>query len=145
MNLTLYVDALRHDLAVAAAASGDDARDLAERLTAPLESAVRLALLDALSTAADEITRDLAPGSVELRLRAREPSFVVTPPPAESSFDDQEPATAAGPAVAPPVPPALPEGEDDATADEDAEETDEALDHGEREELGAALLARLAA
>ena len=98
MNLTPYVDALRHDLAVAAAASGDDARDLAERLTAPLESAVRLALLDALSTAADEITRDLAPGSVELRLHAREPSFVVTPPPAESSFDDQEPVPAAGPA-----------------------------------------------
>jgi hypothetical protein len=114
MNLTPYVDALRRELAVAAAAGGDDAQALAERLTAPLESAVRLALLDALSAAADEITRDLAPGSVELRLRAREPSFVVTPPPAESSFDDQEPAIAAGPAVAPPVPPALPEGEDDA-------------------------------
>ena len=114
MNLTPYVDALRRELAVAAAAGGDDAQALAERLTAPLESAVRLALLDALSAAADEITRDLAPGSVELRLRAREPSFVVTPPPAESSFDDQEPASAAGPAVAPPAPPALPEGEDDA-------------------------------
>ena len=36
-------------------------------------------LLDALSAAADEITRDLAPGSVELRLRAGEPEFVVTP------------------------------------------------------------------
>ena len=62
---------------------GEDARALAERLTAPLESALRLALLDALSAAADEITRDLAPGSVHLRLRGREPSFVVTPPPAE--------------------------------------------------------------
>jgi len=117
MNLTPYVDALRHELAVAAAAGGDDARALAERLTAPLESAVRLTLLDALSAAADEITRDLAPGSVELRLRAREPSFVVTPPPAELSFDDQEPVAAAGTAVAPPVPPdpkIPPEGEDDA-------------------------------
>jgi len=111
MNLTSYVDALRRDLAVAAAAGGDDARALAERLTAPLESAVRLVLLDALSAAADEITRDLAPGSVELRLRAREPSFVVTPPPAESSFDDQEPA---GVPTARPVPPGPPEGEDDA-------------------------------
>ena len=116
MNLTPYVDALRHDLAVAAAASGDDARDLAERLTAPLESAVRLALLDALSAAADEITRDLAPGSVELRLRAREPSFVVTPPPAESSFDDQEPAPPAGAATptVPLGPKGAPDGEDDA-------------------------------
>lgn len=111
MNLTPYVDALRRDLAVAAAAGGDDARALAERLTAPLESAVRLVLLDALSAAADEITSDLAPGSVELRLRAREPSFVVTPPPAESSFDDQEPAEVP---VTWPVPPGPPEGEDDA-------------------------------
>ena len=42
-----------------------------------------MTLLDALSAAADEITRDLAPGSVELRLRGRDPDFVVTPPPAE--------------------------------------------------------------
>ncbi|MDQ6637304.1 MAG: hypothetical protein M3Y62_05880 [Candidatus Dormibacteraeota bacterium] len=86
MDLTPYVESLRHDLAVAAEAGGEDARALAERLTAPLESAVRLTLLDALSTAADEITRDLAPGSVELRLRGREPSFVVTQPPAENPF-----------------------------------------------------------
>ena len=31
----------------------------------------------------DEITRDLAPGSVQVRLRGREPAFVVTAPPAE--------------------------------------------------------------
>jgi hypothetical protein len=49
---------------VAAEAGGKDARALAERLTGPLESAVRLALLDALSAAADEITRDLAPRPV---------------------------------------------------------------------------------
>ena len=69
MDLTPYVSNLRHELAVAADAGGDDARALAERLTAPLESAVRLVLLDALSTAAAEITRDLAPGSVDLFLR----------------------------------------------------------------------------
>lgn len=83
MNLDPYVSALQHDLAAAAEAAGPDARALAERLTAPLDSAVRLALLDALSAAAGEITRDLAPGSVDLRLRGREPSFVVTPPPGE--------------------------------------------------------------
>jgi hypothetical protein len=87
MELTTYVHRVRHELAVAAEAGGEDARVLAERLTAPLESAIRLTLLDALSAAADEITRDLAPGSVELRLRGGEPSFVVTPPPAEQSFD----------------------------------------------------------
>jgi hypothetical protein len=90
MDLTPYVDGLRHELALAAEAGGPDAQALAERLTAPLDSAVRLTLLDALSAAASEITRDLAPGSVDLRLRGREPSFVVTPAPAESSFAEPD-------------------------------------------------------
>ncbi|GIF74014.1 toxin-antitoxin system HicB family antitoxin [Asanoa siamensis] len=77
MDLTPYVDKLREELAVAAEAGGEEARALAERLTAPLDSAVRLAFLEALSAAADEITRDLAPGSVDLRLRGRDPQFVV--------------------------------------------------------------------
>ena len=90
MDLTPYVETLRRELAVAADAGGEDARALAERLTAPLESATRLMLLDALSAAADEITRELAPGSVELRLRAGEPDFVVaTAPVAEP--DDSAP------------------------------------------------------
>lgn len=94
MDLTQYVDALRHELAVAADAGGPDARAMAERLAAPLESAVRLTLLDALSEAAREITRDLAPGSVDLRLRGREPSFIVTPPPAEPAYDEPGTPTA---------------------------------------------------
>ena len=96
MDLTQYVENLRRELAVAADAGGEDARALAERLTAPLESAIRLMLLDALSAAADEITRELAPGSVELRLRSGEPDFVVTPAPAdepvEPAPDDAAPA-----------------------------------------------------
>jgi len=110
MDLTPYVSDLRQELAVAADAGGDDARALAERLTAPLESAARLVLLDALSAAAAEITRDLAPGSVDLRLRGREPSFVVTPPPAEQPFDEP------GPPAADVQPPALPEGEEGTAA-----------------------------
>jgi hypothetical protein len=110
MDLTSHVETLRHELAVAADAGGDDARALAERLTAPLESAARLVLLDALSEAAAEITRDLAPGSVDLRLRGREPSFVVTPPPAEHPFEEP------GPPAADVPPPPAPEGEEGATA-----------------------------
>lgn len=87
MDLRPYVDTLRHELAVAAEAGGEPARALAERLTAPLESAARLVLLEVLSAAAAEITRDLAPGSVDVRLRGRDPSFVVTPPPSDESFD----------------------------------------------------------
>ncbi len=84
MDLTPYVGRLRSELAIAAEAGGEDARALAERLTAPLDAATRLTLLNVLSAAADEITRDLAPGSVELRLRGGDPDFVVTPPPAEA-------------------------------------------------------------
>ena len=83
MNLTSYVNNLGREFATLAEAGGDEARALVERLTGPLESAIRMTLLDALSAAADEITRDLAPGSVELRLRGRDPNFVVTAPPAE--------------------------------------------------------------
>jgi hypothetical protein len=97
MDLTPYVSNLRSELAVAAETGGPQARDLAERLTAPLESAVRLTLLDALTTAADEITRDLAPGSVELRLRGREPSFVVTTPPTYAEAEPQPAAPAPAP------------------------------------------------
>ena len=81
MDLTPYVDTIRRDLAVAAEAGGDEARELAERLTAPLESAIRLTMLNVLSAAMDEITRELAPGSVDVRLRGLDPDFVVTPPP----------------------------------------------------------------
>jgi hypothetical protein len=97
MDLSPYVEGLRRELSVAAEAGGDDARALAERLTAPLESAVRLMLLEALSAAADEVTRELAPGSVELRLRAGDPEFAVTPPPAEEPVDPVEPASASAP------------------------------------------------
>ncbi|MFY4717465.1 toxin-antitoxin system HicB family antitoxin [Streptomyces sp. LaBMicrA B280] len=80
MDLTPYVDNLRRELSVAAEAGGEDARELAERLTAPLESAARLTMLNVLSAAMDEITRDLAPGSVDVRLRGLDPDFVVTLP-----------------------------------------------------------------
>jgi hypothetical protein len=83
MELERYVNHLQEQLDVAAAAGGEEARALAERLTAPLDAAVRLTLLDALSAAASEITRELAPGSVDLRLRGGEPEFVVSAPSAE--------------------------------------------------------------
>jgi hypothetical protein len=83
MDLTGYVNSLGREFATLAEAGGEESRALVERLTGSLESAIRMTLLDALSAAADEITRDLAPGSVELRLRGREPNFVVTSPPSE--------------------------------------------------------------
>ncbi|MEV7341455.1 hypothetical protein [Streptomyces sp. NPDC093544] len=93
MDLTPYVDTLRRELAVAAEAGGDEARELAERLTAPLESATRLIMLNVLSAATDEITRELAPGSVDVRLRGLDPDFVVTLPPTDGAAP-AEPAEA---------------------------------------------------
>jgi uncharacterized protein (DUF1778 family) len=80
MQLNPYVEAVQRQLAAAAETGGDEARALAAQLAAALESAVRLALQDALASAVSEITCELAPGSVELRLRGRDPEFVVTPP-----------------------------------------------------------------
>jgi hypothetical protein len=96
VELGPYVDGLRHELLIAAEAGGEDARALAERLVAPLDSAIRLMLLEAMAAAADEITRDLAPGSVQVRLLGRNPSFVVTAPATEEAFED---TTAPRPAV----------------------------------------------
>ncbi|GAA3488500.1 MULTISPECIES: hypothetical protein [Streptomyces] len=108
MDLSPYVDTLRRELAVAAEAGGEDARVLAERLTAPLESAARLALLNVLSDAMGEVTRELAPGSVDVRLRGLDPSFVVTPAPGAPS----EPSAPS----APPAPVLPPEADDGGTA-----------------------------
>jgi hypothetical protein len=80
VDLTPYVDSLRTDLVAAAEAGGPEVREAAERLALALDPAVRLALLEALSQAADEITSALANGSVDVRLRGREPEFVVDVP-----------------------------------------------------------------
>lgn len=106
MNLGPYVEEIHRQLEVAAAAGGDEAKALAGRLAAPLDAAFRLALQDVLTAAAEEITVELAPGSVELRLRGRDPEFVVTPPPVDPTVDEpgDEDTTSAWPAT--------PEGED---------------------------------
>ncbi|MFP3992686.1 toxin-antitoxin system HicB family antitoxin [Streptomyces sp. E11-3] len=115
MDLTPYVDNLRHELAVAAEAGGEDARALAERLTSPLEAAARLALLNVLSDAMGEITLELAPGSVDVRLRGLEPDFVVTAPPSELFHERPDDA---GPqrAPTPPAPQPVPEADEGGTA-----------------------------
>ncbi|SEI41028.1 hypothetical protein SAMN04487917_101128 [Arthrobacter sp. yr096] len=87
MQLNQYVTAVQRQLDTAAEAGGPEARALSERLTATLESTVRLVLLEALSDAAREITLELAPGSVEVRLRGRDPEFVVSNPPTVNDFE----------------------------------------------------------
>ena len=91
MELGPYVTDLQRQLADAAANGAEDTRVAAERVAAGLDAAARLVLLDALSAAVGEITRDLAPGSVDLRLRGRDVEFVVTQPSPEAD-DDERPA-----------------------------------------------------
>ncbi|BCJ36499.1 hypothetical protein Athai_40020 [Actinocatenispora thailandica] len=94
MELNTYVRQL-HDQLVAVAETGDPAaRAFLDRLIVALEPAARLALLDALSAAAAEITQDLAPGSVEVRLRAGEPEFAVSTPATEQPGAGTEPPAA---------------------------------------------------
>lgn len=102
MDVTPFVENLRRALAASAAVADPETRAAVENLTTALDSAVRLTLIDALSAAADEVTRELAPGSVEVRIRSRELEFVVTPPPAADVFTSPVPPL-------PPGPPPLPE------------------------------------
>jgi hypothetical protein len=80
MQLATYVQSLRDQLIAAAEMGGTESRAVVDRLAAGLDAATRLVLLETLSAAADEITAELAPGAVELRLRGTDPAFVVTLP-----------------------------------------------------------------
>ena len=88
MELGTYVSDLQRQLVTVAANGSDDARLVAEHLAAGLDATARLVLLDVLSAAVGEITRELAPGAVDLRLRGRDVEFVVTQPRAESEPDE---------------------------------------------------------
>lgn len=100
MDLSPFLDQLRRDLAAAALPGGAEIRAAAEHLAAALDPAARIVLLDALVTAADELSA-AAGASVEVRLRGREVDLVVHTAPAA---DLPEPP-------APPLPP-----DDDSTA-----------------------------
>jgi hypothetical protein len=99
MELSPYLEALRRDLAAAAAPAGPEVASAAELLGGSLEASARLCLLEALSDAAAEITTKLTHTAVEVRLRGREAQFVVSesqPAPAvapETATTDQ-PSTA---------------------------------------------------
>lgn len=86
MDITPYVERLRQDLAQSAAAGDEQIQRAAERLTLALDPSMRLALMEALSQAAAEITTEMRSGSVDVRLAGRELEFVVAHPlPAEPS------------------------------------------------------------
>ncbi|NYF11626.1 hypothetical protein HDC94_002782 [Leifsonia sp. AK011] len=88
MELSPYVADLQRQLVESAENGSDETRAVAERLVAGLDATARLVLLEVLSAAAGEITRDLAPGSVDVRLRGRDVEFVVAAAPADAEADE---------------------------------------------------------
>ncbi|GAB2985829.1 toxin-antitoxin system HicB family antitoxin [Saccharothrix stipae] len=78
MDLSPYIAALREDLATAASAGDDNTRRTAALLSAALEPAARLALMNALSDLAAEVTAALDGPVVDVRLDGRDVQVVVT-------------------------------------------------------------------
>jgi hypothetical protein len=85
MDLDRYVSELQAQLAAAVEIGDADARALAERLSTALEAGTRLMVLGVLSDVASEITQEIAPGSVDVVLRGRDPQLVVSRPPAPNT------------------------------------------------------------
>lgn len=78
MDLTPYLSDLRDDLSTTAAAGDEQLRRAAAVLSAALEPAARLMLLNALSDLAAEVTANLPGHVVEVRLDGRDVRVVVT-------------------------------------------------------------------
>jgi hypothetical protein len=77
VDITGYVDQLRAELSSAAAMGGEEMVATADRLSSALDASLRMVLLEALSDAAAEITAVLDGTVVEVRLKGRQPQFVV--------------------------------------------------------------------
>lgn len=87
MELTQYVETVRDQVAQASALADESSQHVAQRLSASIDAALRLALIQALADAASEISADLAPGSVELRMQGANPTFAVSLPETETTTD----------------------------------------------------------
>jgi hypothetical protein len=81
MNVAAYVEALQQDLANVAGIGDEAISEAARRISAALESSLRLRLMDALGEAAAELTSQLPDGHVEVRVTGGEPELVFVPEP----------------------------------------------------------------
>lgn len=89
MDLSPYIASLREDLATAASAGDENTRRTAAALSAALEPAARLAIMNALSDLAAEVTASLDGQVVDVRLAGRDVQVVVT----GSAEPEPEPAS----------------------------------------------------
>jgi hypothetical protein len=98
MDLSEYAESLRRELNSITRFAGEDIARAAEMLSESLDSTVRLALLDVLSAAAEEITASLDGATIDVRLAGTQPEFVVnaTHGPDDVTHDATEGADEAG-------------------------------------------------
>ncbi|SFS34439.1 toxin-antitoxin system HicB family antitoxin [Saccharopolyspora flava] len=100
MDLNPYIDQLREDLTSAAAAGDDQTRQTAAVLSGAIEPAARLAIMNALSDLAAEVTTNLDGQVVDLRLDGRDLRVVVsgggTPPSTEHESEPPPPPPPSG-------------------------------------------------
>lgn len=95
MDLSPYIDQLRQDLHSAASAGDEQTRQAATVLSGAIEPAVRLAVMNALSDLAAEVTTQLDGQVVDIRLDGRDVRVVVSgghrAPPAEEEVEPPPP------------------------------------------------------
>lgn len=82
MNLVPYLDTVRSGATNAAALADEHTQQVAMSLGTALDTATRLALIHVLSDAAAQLSAELAPSSVELRMVGQDPELVVVVSPA---------------------------------------------------------------
>ncbi len=78
MDLTPYIQSLRDDLLTAASVGDEEARRAATMLASAIEPATRLAIMNALSDLAAEVTGALQDTTVDIRLDGRDVRVNVT-------------------------------------------------------------------
>jgi len=98
MDLSAYAESLRRELTSITRFAGDDIARAAEMIADTLDSSIRLALLDVLSAAAEEITASLEGATIDVRLTGTQPEFVVstTHGPADAGSEPGESGEDAG-------------------------------------------------
>ncbi|MFB9908211.1 toxin-antitoxin system HicB family antitoxin [Allokutzneria oryzae] len=109
MDLTPYIAALREDLATAASAGDEQTRRTAAVLSAALEPAARIAIMNALSDLAAQVTASQEDHVVEVRLRGREVEVVTSPVRAPRPRPEPAPEPEAAPTPEPEPEPAAEE------------------------------------
>ena len=97
MDLNRYLEQLREDLNAVARAGDERTQQTAALLMAAVEPAARLAIMNALSDLAAEVTEALGDRTVEVRLSGRDIRVAVTGEPAPEPAPEPDPTAGSVP------------------------------------------------